>query len=430
MKARNVQCYLLLGSRVFCQALRTSIGPLVPAMAVDLQGFDMSSKAQLLGAFSIGYMVTQIPGGEIADRLGGKPVIFLGILLSALSALAAPTMSGMGMSHLSCCFVVMGAAQGPLFPVFSVMLNRWVPQSERSWASAITDSGSSMGQFLSILLAPMCAAHFGWRAVYIGFGALASGFAVLWQIFAASDPSSCWYITDEEANELRDAGVGIGSLSESKKNNKQGSQRGSLRVLLLHPAVLAIFVCHFVHNSSIYFLNSWMPTYFTDVLGVDAASVGLFLTVPEVAAFLMRFNSGFIAAGASSRFKLSPLGARRFFTAVSFLGQLFAIVFFATSHTSYIASFWLTVLLASSAFSAVGWRANYLDVTLHFNGVLSGLGNTIATVPGFAGPALTAWVLDSYDSWQPLFAGMAIMNVASLMMFQTMSVAEPLDKKE
>ena len=84
MKARNVQCYLLLGSRVFCQALRTSIGPLVPAMAVDLQGFDTSSKAQLLGAFSLGYMVTQIPGGEIADRLGGKPVIFFGILLLSL----------------------------------------------------------------------------------------------------------------------------------------------------------------------------------------------------------------------------------------------------------------------------------------------------------------------------------------------------------
>ena len=248
MKARNVQCYLLLGSRVFCQALRTSIGPLVPAMAVDLQGFDTSSKAQLLGAFSLGYMVTQIPGGEIADRLGGKPVIFFGILLSALAALAAPTMSALGMSYLSCCFVVMGAAQGPLFPVFSVMLNRWVPRSERSWASAITDSGSSMGQFLSILLAPMCAARFGWRAVYVGFGALASGFAVLWQIFAASDPSSCWYITDEEVIELREAGVGTVSLAESKKKNKQVTQRGSLRVLLLQPAVLAIFVCHFVHE--------------------------------------------------------------------------------------------------------------------------------------------------------------------------------------
>ena len=166
------------------------------------------------------------------------------------------------------------------------------------------------------------------------------------------------------------------------------------------------------------------------MLGVDAASVGLFLTVPEVAAFLMRFNSGFIAAAATNRLELSLLGSRRFFTAVSFLGQLVALAFFAASVTPRVASFWLTILLASSAFSAVGWRANYLDVTLHFNGVLSGLGNTIATVPGFAGPVLTAWVLDSYGSWQPLFAGMAVMNVASVLIFHTVSVAEPLDKVE
>ena len=86
------------------------------------------------------------------------------------------------------------------------------------------------------------------------------------------------------------------------------------------------------------------------------------------------------------------------------------------------------MLLACSAFSAVGWRANYLDVTLHYNGVLSGMGNTIATIPGFAGPVATAWVLKTYGSWLPLFVGMAAVNAASSLMFQAWSVSDPLDK--
>ena len=478
MKVRHLQCYLLMAARLFCQSLRTSIGPLVPAMSAEM-GFDTAAKASLLGAFSLGYGLTQIPGGELADRLGGKPVITAGILVSALAALAAPALSASGLPHLTACFVLMGAAQGPLFPVFSVMLGEWIPKSERSWASAITDSGSSMGQFLSILIAPWLGAALGWKAVYYGFGALTLLFGAVWQLYADSSPASCRRIGEDELTEMARLGMDLGggraaaagsaasvvrvgsqislqalhsahqsspaaparSEGSSKTLGGSGGKKGAVAaaapsraipwLLLAHPAVLAIFFCHFAHNYSIYFLNSWMPTYFSSVLGVEAAGVGVFLMVPEVAAFAMRFRSGAIAAFVDRRLGLDTLKSRRFFTAVAFGGQLVGLAMFAHASTATAATFWLTVLLAASAFSAVGWRANYLDVTKYYNGLLSGFGNTVATIPGYIGPLFAAFVLGTKDgSWSPLFLFMAAMNVLAIAVFTLSSVADPLDTKK
>ena len=49
-----------------------------------------SSPGWVLGAFFYGYLITQIPGGWLAERYGGKMVYGLGILMTAVLSLLTP----------------------------------------------------------------------------------------------------------------------------------------------------------------------------------------------------------------------------------------------------------------------------------------------------------------------------------------------------
>lgn len=44
----------------------------------------------ILGAFYAGYLVTQIPGGYLSERFGGKHTFGLGILSTAIFTLSSP----------------------------------------------------------------------------------------------------------------------------------------------------------------------------------------------------------------------------------------------------------------------------------------------------------------------------------------------------
>ena len=41
-------------------------------------------------SFFWGYVLTQVPGGWLAQRIGGKRVIFWGVLLSAVTSILSP----------------------------------------------------------------------------------------------------------------------------------------------------------------------------------------------------------------------------------------------------------------------------------------------------------------------------------------------------
>ena len=54
--------------------------------------FDWSEETQglLLSSFYWGYVITQIPGGLVADRFGGKHTLSAGMVVSIVSTAASP----------------------------------------------------------------------------------------------------------------------------------------------------------------------------------------------------------------------------------------------------------------------------------------------------------------------------------------------------
>lgn len=55
----------------------------------------------ILSSFFFGYLITQIPGGILSQRYGGKYVFMLGILFSALCSLLTPNVTRFGKNTLT-----------------------------------------------------------------------------------------------------------------------------------------------------------------------------------------------------------------------------------------------------------------------------------------------------------------------------------------
>ena len=62
----------------------------------------------MLGAFFYGYLITQIPGGWLARKYGGKMVFGFGIVMTAVLTLFTPLAAGFSVW----CLVVLRVAEG------------------------------------------------------------------------------------------------------------------------------------------------------------------------------------------------------------------------------------------------------------------------------------------------------------------------------
>lgn len=64
----------------------------------------------------------------------------------------------------------------------------------------------------------------------------------------------------------------------------------------------------------------------------------------------------------------------------------------------------------------------------HYGGVVSGVGNTVASVASYAGPLVVAHILKEHNNnWSLIFSTVAAANVIAAVAFCTLSVATPVD---
>lgn len=106
--------------------------------------FDWSQELQgmILSSFYIGYLITHVPGGLLAERIGGKYIIVGALFFSAISSLLTPVaVTFGGAPALIVLRIAMGLFQGGVFPAVSTILSSWVPTNERGFMGSLVFCG-------------------------------------------------------------------------------------------------------------------------------------------------------------------------------------------------------------------------------------------------------------------------------------------------
>eukprot|EP00911_Craspedida_sp_UC1_P001061 UC1_evm1s797 len=129
-------------------ALRVNLSVAAVAMAREFY-WSNSEKGNVLSAFFFGYICTQVLGGYVAARYGGKYVYGCGVLVTTLLTLLTPLVAH-NMPALLALRVVEGFGEGVTYPAMHAIWSVWAPPLERSKLAAIGYSGAYLGTVIAL----------------------------------------------------------------------------------------------------------------------------------------------------------------------------------------------------------------------------------------------------------------------------------------
>ena len=406
-RRRYTLVLLCFGATFICYIDRTNISVAIIPMAEQF-GWGRDTQGSVLSAFFVGYMLTQIIGGRLADRYGGKVVLAAGVLLWSLFTLLTPLAASLGLGALLVARVGLGVGEGVAFPSVYSLIGRWVPAAERARAISLNASGIPLGAVFALVVTPIIVETMGWPWAFYLFGLLGFVWWIPWQWKTASSPPAHRGVSAAEIEEIRAGGV-----------EQRTSPPPPWRELLRRAPVWAFIVAHFCNNWSLYVLLSWLPTFVNQGLGVDFASVGVYTLVPNVAGIFF-LN---IAGGVSDRLMrrgMETTKVRKLLQTFAFAGLAASLLVVGEVESAWMAIAIMTAGTAISSFSSGGFSVNPVDIAPRHAGTLMGLSNTFATIPGIVGVYVSGLILERTGSWALLFqvaAGVTLVGMVFYLIF-------------
>ncbi|KAL8560170.1 hypothetical protein ACOMHN_021665 [Nucella lapillus] len=350
-----------------------------------------NTQSLVLGAFFYGCIVTQIPGGWLAERVGGKRLFGYGCLVTSLLTLLTPVAAKAGVPYLVTVRVLEGMGEGVTMPAMLAMWAVWAPVYERSALASFAYSGSQLGTVFAMPISGiLCTQHDfagGWPSVFYVFGTMGCLWFALWMFLVSDTPAQHPTISDSERRYI-EASVG--------KRPRLPTPWGAM---LRSPAVWGIMAAHFANHWGFYSMLTSLPTYMKTILHFPLAKNGILSGVPYIILWLTQMASGQIADYIRRRGYLSTATTRKVMNTVGLAWP--ACFLIATGYTGCnhdMAVVLLTLGVGVAGFTMAGFAVNHLDIAPCFAGTLMGITNAVATIPGFLGPQVVGLLTQHHVS--------------------------------
>ncbi len=176
--------WLALAAGMMAQASVSSLQQGLPALGPVLRdSFNLSLPAlgALLAATSWGVMITLYLWGRMADRLGERIVVSVGLggaVLALLAASQTRTVLELGLA-----IGLAGAMSGAAIAASGRAVMGWFPRSERGMALGLRQMAVPLGAGFAAVVLPITALQFGVQAAFIALAGLAGAgvvAALLW----------------------------------------------------------------------------------------------------------------------------------------------------------------------------------------------------------------------------------------------------------
>jgi MFS transporter, ACS family, solute carrier family 17 (sodium-dependent inorganic phosphate cotransporter), other len=382
---------------VLCYVDRVSISVAIIPLSRD-RGYDAAAQGIILSAFFWGYLWPQLLGGWMSDRFGGRRVLAAGVAVWSLATLLTPPAS-VGFGLLIATRVLLGLGEGVNFPAIHSITARWTLAEERSRVIALNFSGIHLGTITAFLISPAIIVAFGWHALFYLAGAIGLVWVCLWLWRTSETPDSDPEITREEL-----ATIIAGRPSAPPAVDIPW------RIILREKAVWAIAIAHLCTNFGFYILLLWLPTYLDKTFHMALPRVGLFSLIPWISTFVSSNLAGWIA----DRMLFGGyrvVTVRKTLQCVSFIGGALPLLWLPSVTTPVQAIVLVTISVACNGFGTGAFAANHLDIAPRYAGILMGISNTVATIPGIIGVAAAGFILRETGSFSAVFYVIAVVYV-------------------
>jgi len=391
-----------------CYIDRVNISVAIIPMAKE---FDWSPSTQgaILSSFFFGYLLMQLGGGWLADRVGGKLILGLGVLVWSLFTFVTPLAALFGISVLILTRIGMGVGEAVTFPSIYSMFSRWIPAQDRSRAVAFTNSAIPIGTVFALVTTPLIVIHLGWQWAFYLFGLVGVVWFVAWQKLMTDLPEDHPGISAAELEHIQAHASASGMVANAPP----------IMTFLRNKAMWAIIVAHFCNNWTLYVILSWLPKYVNEGLGIAFAAIGMISMLPHVTSFLCLNIAGTIA-DRMIKSGMDTTRVRKLMQTIAFGGLATCLLLVAEVDSAWMA---IGILCLGKVFSAActgGFLVNHMDIGPRHAGTLMGITNTAATIPGIVGVYVSGLILELTGSWALVFqltAGVTLFGMVFFLLF-------------
>jgi len=351
---------LLFASTVINYIDRQTLSLLAPYLKQDYH-WTNTDYANLVIAFRVAYSIGQTLNGRLMDRIGTKRGLTLTVLwysiVSVLTPLARGLHSFMGFRFF------LGLGESGNWPGATKAVSEWFPKQERGLATALFDSGSSIGGAIAPFVVLWLYFRWGLRPAFVVPGLLGFLWLIVWR-WLYHLPQDHPRISTSERQMI---------LADHQDDAPSAVRPPRLRDLLRLPQTWGTIIAKSFTDPVWFFIADWFPIYLV-AKGITLKSGLIAVWVPFIAADLGNFFGGWLSGRLIKR-GWSVGNARKALVVVGGCGVTLLIPTIFTVNL-----YLLTLLFALATFSYASFTtiANVLPSDLYKN-------ESVASVSGLSG---------------------------------------------
>ena len=352
---------LLFASTVINYIDRQTLSILAPYLKLDYH-WTNADYANIAIAFRTAYSLGQAACGRLMDRVGTRRGLTISItwysIVSVLTSLAN------GLSSFAVFRFLLGVGESANWPGASKAVSEWFPKRERGLATALYDSGSSIGGAVAPFLILPAYFRWGWRVAFVIPGLLGFLWLIAWR-WLYYRPQEHPRISDSEREII------FADIREREASEKKVQWRDLLKL----PQTWGTIISKALTDPVWFFVTDWFPVYLV-AKGISLKSGLIAVWVPFLAADLGNFFGG-AASGYLIR-RGWRLGAAR--KALVVFGGVGVMLLIPTIFTTNLYLITLLFALATFSYASFSTIANVLPADLYKS-------DSVASVSGLSGTA-------------------------------------------
>jgi sugar phosphate permease len=355
---------------------RTNISMALPSLSHDLR-IDPAQAGSIAGIFFWGYLLLQIPGGQIANWWSAKR--FIAILLVAWGIASVGCGLVRTWHELWLMRLLLGVTQGGVFSATLVLVSHWFPQRERALANAMWLVCGPLALIVSSPLSGWILDHWDWRVMLIVEGALPFLWLAMWIKLICDYPQEAAWLPAGEREYLAAA-------LEHERLALEPAKPIPIPAALIRPQVLILIFIYFLRMSAEFGFLFWLPSALEKARKMSHVGIGSLAALPFVVGIISMILISWHSDKTSER--------RHHIAAAFALGGVFLLTGVLTSERWPVFAFVFICLTGIGTYGALGpfWAIPSETLPRNVAASVMGVVTAIGSLGGFFGPLVVGYL--------------------------------------
>jgi MFS family permease len=375
----------------------------------DEFGFSKTQLGFIFSAFAWPYLVFQVIGGWVGDKLGARRTLFWCGLVWAAATISTGFASGL--ASLFAARLLVGLGEGATFPTATRAMQNWTAPGRRGFAQGITHAFARLGNAVTPPLIALLMAAFNWRGAFFLLGGISLVWVIVWVCYFRNNPKEHPHITPADLETLPPYVLG---------ERPKAPWRPLLR--RMWPVTLT----YFCYGWTLWLYLNWLPLFFKNNYQLNISKSAIFASGVFFAGVVGDTLGGILSDAILKRtgnVRLARLGV----TVLGFGGALASLLPILFLHDITTVALCLSGGFFFAELVIGPMWAVPMDIAPRYAGTAAGLMNTGSALAAIVSPLVAGYVIDVTGNWYlPFLMSMGLLLLGAMTAF-LMHPEQPLE---